>query len=243
MNRYAYVNNSPIKYVDPYGLEKVIILYGRYLDTTSFRDAAETQYQMALEAGYDPGDILLMEVSVDADVLGAIAGSDVNEIELLYILSHGWRSGLQLSPGDYARRQLEADDLGEVAIGLQDRFADDAEFHILGCEARGGIAWDIADAFDVTVHATALSMRFWKGQNWEPRRQVLDSTIFGWVDARPGELDDRYHRWVPYHGPSEPGGRSHVIMSPYLLGEVTVFGLTVDLAVRLPSAYGPLDVE
>jgi len=90
LNRYSYVENNPVTFVDPYGLEKVIIVYGTYNDTNSFLAAAETQYQVALNAGYAAGDILLVGVNTDADLLAAIAGSDTNEIEQMYIFSHGW---------------------------------------------------------------------------------------------------------------------------------------------------------
>jgi|GEM_PF-6661493 len=109
LNRYSYVENNPVTFIDPYGLEKVIIVYGTYDNTNSFRAAAETQYRMALEAGYVEGDILLMAVSTDADIFAAIAGSEKREIEYMYVFSHGWgidadglpRGGLQLSSGNF----------------------------------------------------------------------------------------------------------------------------------------------
>jgi len=46
----------------------------------------------------------LLAVSTDADLLAAITGSDTNEIEQMYVFSHGWGSeweggGLQLNNG------------------------------------------------------------------------------------------------------------------------------------------------
>jgi hypothetical protein len=84
-------------------------------------------------------------------------------------------------------------------------------------------------------------MRFWQGQLREPREQAFDYMNFEWIDVQPGLFDEDDYRWSPYHGRRNRAGWSPVIMSPYMLGEVTVFGMSVDLAVRLPSAYGPVE--
>ncbi len=244
LNRYSYVENNPVTFIDPYGLEKVIIVYGTYNDTNSFRAAAETQYQMALEAGYAEGDILLMAVGTDADVFAAIAGSGTNEIEFLYIFSHGWSGGLQLKAGANDEYQFTVEDLGAEAIGLQDRFAQNAEFHIRACQvAKGTFAQSVADAFDVTVYASERSMRFWKAHNWETRRQVFGIPIYEWIDAPLGGVDEWSSSWVPYDGAGTYSGNAHVIMMPYVLGEVSKFGLTVDLAMMWPSAYVPFEPQ
>lgn len=47
----------------------MIILYGDYEENASFIVAAETQYQKALDAGYEEEDILITKVSKDSDFL------------------------------------------------------------------------------------------------------------------------------------------------------------------------------
>jgi len=222
LNRYSYVENNPLKFIDPYGLEKVIIVYGTYNDTNSFMAAAETQYQMALNAGYVEGDILLMAVSTDADIFTAIAGSDTNEIEHLYVFSHGWgidadglpRGGLQLSSGNFSERQLTAEDLGPEAAKLRDRFASGSEFHINACQvARGTLPQDIADTFGTTVYAYEQSLKFWK------------------LQQAPLE----YPQMVPYYGEGDYNPDTYVEMMPYWLGAVKFRGhLIVDLSIVRP---------
>jgi len=216
LNRYSYVENNPVTFIDPYGLEKVIIVYGSYPNTNSFMAAAETQYQMALNAGYVEGDILLMAVSTDADVFAAIAGSDKGEIEHVYMFSHGWPEGLQLKTGpdvgyEDAEYQLTSEDLDP---GLRDRFSSFAEFHINACNVgAGSFAQDIADTYGATVYAYEQSLKFWKLQ----------------------QVPLEYPQMVPYYGEGDYDPDVHVEMMPYWLGAVTFRGnLIVDLSIVRP---------
>ena len=68
-NRYAYVENSPITFIDPSGHEKVIIIYGVDEGTNSFQAAAETKKQELLEMGYDESDILMVDEGTEGAFL------------------------------------------------------------------------------------------------------------------------------------------------------------------------------
>lgn len=199
-------------------------MYGTYANTNSFRAAAETQYQIALNAGYVESDILLMGVSTDADVFAAIAGSDTNEIEQMYVFSHGWgvdadgvpRGGLQLSSGHFSERQFTSEDLDPT---LRDRFAEGSEFHINACQvARGSLPQDIADAFGATVYAYEQNLKFWKLQ----------------------QVPLEYPQMVPYNGKGDYDPEVYVEMMPYWLGAIEFRGhLIVDLSIVRPA--GPVE--
>ncbi|MCP4609885.1 MAG: DUF4347 domain-containing protein [Planctomycetes bacterium] len=192
------------------------IVYGTYANTNSFMVAAETQYQMALNAGYAEGDILLMAVGTDADVFAALAGSDKGEIEHVYMFSHGWPEGLQLKTGpdigyEDAEYQLTLEDLDP---DLQDRFSSFAEFHINACNVgAGSFAQDIADTYGATVYAYEQSLKFWK------------------LQQAPLE----YPQMVPYYGEGDYDPDFHIEMMPYWLGAVKFRGhLIVDLSIVRP---------
>jgi hypothetical protein len=206
LNRYAYVLNNPLKYIDPYGFEKVIIVYGTEYseETHSFYAAAYTQYQQALARGYSKEDILFIEqgITSDEELLDAIRQSAVGEIEHLYYFGHGWNepSGLlQISAGTEEHRQFTSKD---VDSSLADRFADNADFHIRACRiGLSSLPQEIADAWQITVYASKRSMKFFK---------MYQATPFD------------YPEMVPYSGVGEYDPGVHVEMHPYILGALTV---------------------
>ena len=138
-NRYSYVENSPIIYIDPSGFWKVIIIFGGdYSEkTNSFEAAAETIRRSLLEQGYNQEDIFFGKVTKDDDFFDPIKDSDVGEIEQVFVVSHGWKNGNQLSSGT-GEPQLTKEDFGSQLEGLSDRFADDAEMNILACKVGKG---------------------------------------------------------------------------------------------------------
>ncbi|MEA2008840.1 MAG: RHS repeat-associated core domain-containing protein, partial [Chloroflexota bacterium] len=178
LDRYAYVENNSLKYIDLYGHEKYIIIYGTDPNTNSFRAAAETQYQEALDAGYSKEDILIVDVSTDDEFFAAIANSEENEIEQIHIFSHGWaedidhvwRGGLQLFFGSpHVENQLTLEDFGVEEQALSNRFSDDAEMHVNACQVgRGAFPQDLANVLGITVYAYDQDLKFWqlpKSQN------------------------------------------------------------------------------
>ncbi|HNT78387.1 MAG TPA: RHS repeat-associated core domain-containing protein [Anaerolineae bacterium] len=227
LNRYTYVENNPLKFIDPYGFEKVIILYGHYDDTDSYYAAAYTQYQQALASGYSAEDILFIEagISTDTEILEAIRQSGVAEIEYFYYFGHGWGDntcdtclggGLQLYHGpnwDEDQRQFTAGDLDAT---LFDRFADNAEFHINACQvADSPFPQQIADTFGVTTYASELSMKFWYQQRRETRQWwFLKWNV--WVNVAPGEsAANSETRWRQFEGANGYNEDLRVEMKPY----------------------------
>jgi RHS repeat-associated protein len=210
LNRYAYVLNNPLKYIDPYGFEKVIIVYGTEYseETHSFYAAAYTQYQQALARGYSEEDILFIEqgITSDTELLDAIRQSAVGEIEHLYYFGHGWgvegepNSGvLQISAGEVDNRQFKS---GDIDRTLSNRFAPGADFNIRACRVGlSSLPQTIADAWQITVYASKRSMKFFK---------MYQATPFD------------YPEMVPYAGVGEHDPDVHVEMHPYLLGALTV---------------------
>jgi RHS repeat-associated protein len=217
LNRYTYVLNNALKYIDPHGFEKVIIVYGsNYSDeTSSFYEAALTQYRYALAAGYSEEDILFLEhgIETDEELLDAIRQSDIGEIEYLYIFAHGWKHGIQLSAGRSNERQFMANDLDSR---LADRFSSQAEVHIRACQVGKRFAKDIANAFDVTTYASSQSFKFW----YETTNESGES---GW---------EQYHP-TPGQMATE---NTNVEMFPYLLGDPWRPG-GIDLTTRYPQGY------
>jgi RHS repeat-associated protein len=227
LNRYAYVENNPLKFIDPYGFEKVIILYGHYDDTDSYYAAAYTQYQQALASGYSAEDILFIEagISTDTEILEAIRQSGVAEIEYFYYFGHGWGDntcdtclggGLQLYHGpnwDEDKRQFTAGDLDAT---LYDRFAENAEFHINACQvADSPFPQQIADTFGVTTYASELSMKFWYQQRRETRQWWLFKWNV-WVNVAPGEsAANSETRWRQFEGANGYNEDLRVEMKPY----------------------------
>ena len=179
-DRFAYVENNPILFADLNGLEKVIILYGEYdddADNASFSAAAETQKQKALAAGYTEEDILMVKTSTEDKFFEAIEGSEVGEIEHIYVFSHGWSEnynasedtyvpggGLQLGPLDEYEMQIMANDLGfYYQQELQNRFAPEADIYLYACStARGTLPQTMADVYDVTVYAYEETLSFFE---------------------------------------------------------------------------------
>lgn len=227
LNRYTYVENNPLKFIDPYGFEKVIILYGHYDDTDSYYAAAYTQYQQALASGYSAEDILFIEagISTDAEILEAIRQSGVAEIEYFYYFGHGWGDntcktclggGLQLYHGpnwDEDQRQFTAGDLDAT---LANRFADNAEFHIKACQvADSPFPQQIADTFAVTTYASELSMKFWYQQRLETRQWWFFKRNV-WVNVTPGEsVINSKTRWRQFEGANGYNEDLRVEMKPY----------------------------
>ena len=202
-DRFAYVENNPIRYVDPNGFAKVIIFYGVYDDgTNSFRAAAETQKQKALDAGYVEEDILMVEVSSDYEFFAAIESNDLNEIEEVYVMSHGWGidydgtqgGGLQLSTGEEDDLSVTTDDLFGREY-LEDRFADDAEITLFACQvADGTFAQALANTFGSSVYAYNKSLKFFRS---------FPENIF-------------YPITVPYDGGGDYNPNDYIEMSPYI---------------------------
>ena len=90
LNRYSYVENNPIIYIDTLGHAKILIIWGVQDSSHAFQAAAETQKRKLLEQGYTEDDILMVNASTEDDVFTAIAESSIGEIEDVYIYSHGW---------------------------------------------------------------------------------------------------------------------------------------------------------
>jgi RHS repeat-associated protein len=217
-NRYTYVENNPLKYIDPYGFEKVIITYGTGYseETNSFYAAAYTQYQCALADGYSEEDILFFEqgITTDTELLDAIRQSDIGEIERLYYFGHGWYDeedevgGLQISSGDTGTKQFTS---GDIDITLMNRFSDNAAFHIRACQVgKSSLPQEIADAWNITVYASRRSMKFFK---------MYQATPFD------------YPQMTLYSGGGEYDPDVHVEMHPYIFGALTVGRVNL----RLPS--------
>ena len=224
LDRYAYVENNPLKYIDLDGHEKYIIIYGVYPNTNSFQAAAETQYQKALDAGYSKEDILIIKASTDDKFFDAIAGSEENEIEQIHIFSHGWgvdsdvpKGGLQLSPGDIPKNQFTSEDLGVTAEGLENRFAEGSEFHMYGCKVgRDSFSQAVANTFDTKVYAYRQKLKFWRYEETE---------VFAYGRAYDAGI------WSPYDGGGAYQPGVQVEMFPYWLGEREFWGHKIDLTI------------
>ncbi|HQI87208.1 MAG TPA: RHS repeat-associated core domain-containing protein [Anaerolineae bacterium] len=224
LHRFLYNEANPINIIDFYGFEKYIILYGNYNEkgykkrTESFRTAAYTQQQIALSQGYNSDDILVREVSTDADVLNAIRQSDRNEIEHLYILTHGWGDnggGLQLNTGPNRWDDTSQFTGEDLVSDLADRFAANADFHIQACQvANSDFPQEIANLFNINVIASQRSMKFWRLQKQEKRGWLIKWTV--WKDVKPGEdVGDAPTRWKPFKS-GKYTENQHVEMRPYI---------------------------
>ncbi|MDI7277567.1 MAG: RHS repeat-associated core domain-containing protein, partial [Anaerolineae bacterium] len=167
-HQFAYASSNPLRYIDPLGLWKVIILYGGGYGTRtgSFRAAAFSLKQTYLARGYAEQDIKLQMVTTDAEVLKYIRLSGRNEIERLAIFSHGYPGGLQLTTGtrEEVFKQFECAD---IDASLRDRFAPGAHVSLIACMVgRGDLAnadlgQQLADAWGVTVTAPTYYTKFW----------------------------------------------------------------------------------
>jgi RHS repeat-associated protein len=228
-NRYSYVGNNPILYNDPKGYEKVIIYFGEYenrQDNESFMVAAQTQYKAMLAAGYSPSDIIVLQVGSDSEFLSAIKNSKEEEIEKIFVFSHGWgidmdnsvHGGLQLGTGNIDQRQLTAEDLAGNEY-LSNRFAEGSEIYLYACHtAQGTLPQALANAFNSKVYAFRQALKF-----------------FHVIQSPSGSVI------TPYEPPSTfTSSSSMVIMSPYLGPSFEdVFG-DRDLNLVIPLCISPL---
>jgi len=176
-NRFSYVENGPIIYIDPNGREKVIIYYCTYNEvytsegeneqTISFQAAAATQYQYYINAGYAEEDILMVNITNKQQFFDAIRNSNVGEIEHIAVFSHGWdvdfggliNGGLRFNKNIY-EEELQAADLKGKNY-LQDRFASGSDITLNAClTAKGTLPQALATTFNTTVYANDVVTKF-----------------------------------------------------------------------------------
>ena len=171
-----------------------------------------------MAAGYSEEDILFIEqgITSDTELLDAIKQSATGEIEHLYYFGHGWNDPaglLQISAGTDDYKQFTTKD---IDITLSNRFASNADFHIRACRVGdSSLPQEIADAWQITVYASELSMKFWYQQQHETR-QWWFFTWKIWVNVGPGENPSSMEtRWQQFAGENGYSEDLRVEMKPY----------------------------
>ena len=99
-NEYLYVTNNPLKYVDPYGREKVLIIDGDENNsspsTTGYVSAA-TQLEIAIleKQGIKPINITVLHASTVSDFTGELANS--SQYKQVFVIAHGSQNSITFS--------------------------------------------------------------------------------------------------------------------------------------------------
>jgi RHS repeat-associated protein len=169
LNRFSYVRNNPLKYIDTDGFERIIIVYGIGYSkpTHSFYAAAHTQYRDALAAGYTDDEILFTNVRSDEEFLWAIGKNDPGEIEGVYYFGHGdfadssGSEGLfQVTQGYEDEAQFMSD---EIDPTLENRFSADAQIRLHACVVGAtSLPQEMANTWGVSVHASPRTTKFYE---------------------------------------------------------------------------------
>jgi len=205
VNWYVYVNNNPVNWIDPLGLEGYLYLYSGEISSPgekweyTFREGA---YAEAVKNKHRPDEVVEFEkVSTRGEFKRAIESFYKRHgiIEGLTVYSHMFPRGINLGPKELGReRFLRKSDLGSIQAEIE-------RIKLAGCRAaekvagRENIAQSFANKFKAPVTASEVGTWFVGQQgvyDVETHRQLLTLEPRGgeWLTIGPSKKGETGYR-------------------------------------------------
>ena len=204
-NRYSYVINNPLVFVDPSGETVYVVTYttGNRRGDEELRRAAETRAdEIRGQDGFDPDTdtVVLRGVSTKAEFSDVLAEANAldptyGDVGELSLFSHAGPEDGPVFPGEASgSKQFTAAEVGALAIN----WAWDGSARFFGCNTADNFAglWSSEQGFD--AYGYDGYAYFSSNPNYRANPQPTgplyliyadgyrNSRLFGWLEARRG---------------------------------------------------------